>query len=546
MADPKLKVVVGADTSGFSKGMKESKQSLKDFGQVSDGVLGKVGDAFGVNVGQVEKLQSAFKGLGQKMSQSANEGTAAFGKLITSMSGATAAVAGLGLAGAVASFKLLNEEAAAFKNTVAGANLEMQTAAYLSTYKQVLHDLNGATGENVANMEESLKRGFGSFFAGLKNFVLNGITSSSGLMDPLNIIKATMGSKAAGEAGGQAAEIAQQIYEIQLKQIQNQVTIANLDAQIAEQRRIAYDNTYSAAEQLSAITNMQGLMQQKLDLTLPLEQQLADLYERRNNLASSSLADVKQLAEQQAKVQKTQADANNEMASLLRKQNTLTAKVQEEAEAAERVKNSRAELAELLSNTSKLSLPALASTSLGGGITVPVRAEVDMNSVEISVQQLNSLISEGVTSLSSTIGELIGDLVTGGDAWGNFANAAMSAFGDLAISIGKIAIEAGLASEGIKDALALGNPYVAIAAGAALVALGAAVKAGLSNVANGGGGYSAPAVASGGYTGTGGASSMDWYEKTGITINVTGTLKGEGSQLIAVINQEEERKKHTV
>ena len=99
------------------------------------------------------------------------------------------------------------------------------------------------------------------------------------------------------------------------------------------------------------------------------------------------------------------------------------------------------------------------------------------------------------------------------------------------IAVGKIAIEAGLATAGIKAALNLGNPYVAIAAGAALVALGAAVKAGLSNVASGNYSANANVASSNGYS----ATTSD-YEQREVTVNVTGTLEADGDQLVAVIN----------
>jgi hypothetical protein len=131
--------------------------------------------------------------------------------------------------------------------------------------------------------------------------------------------------------------------------------------------------------------------------------------------------------------------------------------------------------------------------------------------------------------------------MTGGDAWGNFANSAMSAFGDMAMSIGRMAISTGVATLGIKAALESLNGYVAIAAGAALVALGAAVKAGLSNIASGnygGGGYVASSAP------TSRAASGD-FDTRDVTVNVTGELKADGDQLVAVINRSETKSYYT-
>ena len=81
---------------------------------------------------------------------------------------------------------------------------------------------------------------------------------------------------------------------------------------------------------------------------------------------------------------------------------------------------------------------------------------------------------------------------------------------------------------------------IAIGAGVALVALGTAVKTGLSNVASGS--YSAGAsIASSGYS----TSSGGDYETREINVKVTGTLTGEGSTLLGVINSTENKNYHT-
>ena len=166
------------------------------------------------------------------------------------------------------------------------------------------------------------------------------------------------------------------------------------------------------------------------------------------------------------------------------------------------------------------------------GFTLYVGLKAKTDSVVDLTQEINSLLESSINRTAELMGNLIGTLAAGGDAWGGFKNAAVSALGDLAIAVGKIAIKTGVGMLGIQAALNMDNPYVAIAAGAALVALGTAVKSSLSAVASGdysacGGGYAGNY--SSGYSGNG-------YETREVQVNVTGTLVANGDQLVTVIN----------
>lgn len=164
-----------------------------------------------------------------------------------------------------------------------------------------------------------------------------------------------------------------------------------------------------------------------------------------------------------------------------------------------------------------------------GDIYVGIKFEADTKKLIDITREVESAMNSIAVTTGEVIGELIGDLATGGDAWGNFKNAALSAFGDMATAVGKMAIATGVTTLGIKAALESLNGYAAIAAGVALVALGAAVKAGLSNVASGN--YSASAgVATSSYS-----SYNTDYATREVNVNVTGTLKADGDQLVAVI-----------
>ena len=176
-----------------------------------------------------------------------------------------------------------------------------------------------------------------------------------------------------------------------------------------------------------------------------------------------------------------------------------------------------------------------------GDFTIGIGFKADTEKIHDITREVNSLLESSITRTSEIIGNLVGTLAGGGDAWGDFKNAALSAFGDMAIAVGKIAIQVGLADAGIEAALSSGQWYVAVAAGAALVALGSAVKSSLSAVANGD--YSAAGGSySGGYSSSG---NNNGYETRDVKVYVTGTLEADGDKLITVINNANKKNYYT-
>lgn len=325
----------------------------------------------------------------------------------------------------------------------------------------------------------------------------------------------------ATQLAGRAKEIATELYNLDVQRKENSVTVAELDAKIAEMREIISDTTASAADRAEALADAQQLIKDKLQLQLPIAERQRDLLIEYNGLASTAVKEYDAEIAAKIQVNNLQAQASTEQRSLNRYQAQLNNLLREENELRSKRRGENVEAIE-------------AGPMLNNQVTIPVvpiippEAKAQLAS---DLMDITSQVEDFAVSMVGAFGELFADMATGEDAWGNFANAALSAFGDMAIAVGKIAIETGLASAGIKAAIKLGNPYVAIAAGAALVALGAAVKAGLSNVASGNYSANANVASSNGYSATTGD-----YEQREVTVNVTGTLEADGDQLVAVIN----------
>lgn len=569
---PNLKVVVGADTSQFDKGMRTAKAQVRDFGKVTSDALGKVGDALGVNTAQIEKVSNAIGGLGQKMAQAGNEGAKAFGNLLSGVSKLNVGIVGLGLAGVVASFKALNTEAENFKSTIAGANIELQTKAYIETYKQAMHDVNAQTGRDIAQMQANAQKFWATApgRAASRMAALGGGSATGymfGSVQQLDLQQKIADNQAKAVATAERAEQIQgRLYELARQQSDATRQVADLDTEIANNKLIARDATYSTAERMQAVEKVTAAIQQKYAILLPIEQERTRLMDEMVGLTASTPAQVDAANQQYVRtvaLEKQMADAQRELlevTNMLRNASKgNNAELQKQLELQRKIAQSRADLASLdlstsgslgtpgasAMNTPGLVMPAIEQfrdlfyAQLGNSLFLQVRLDLDKQSFVDLTQEVQSLMANFAASVGDAIGGLIGDLATGGDAFGNFRSAALSAFADMATTVGKMAIATGVATLGIQAALESLNGWVAIAAGTALVALGAAVKAGLSNVAAGN--YSAsPGVASGSYS-----SNINSYETREVQVQVTGKLQADGDKLVAVLNNTDNRNGYT-
>lgn len=552
-----LKVKATMDNSDLKKKSKESKEALRDFAKVGEDAVNTLGNAFGINVGKIDQMVSSVRGLGAKLTESGNAGTAAFGKMLSSISGVSAGIAGLGIAGAVAGFKLLQSEAENFKQTVAGANMELATTAYIDTYKQVIHDFNRDLGKGFAETESGWKKFWGTIGSTMKASFTTGAYAAAempGYFDNQALVNYNNLLTDAEAKGKDAARLQGEILDLTDKLSEKSVQWEATERTIAELKRKAYDTTVDTLERQEALAEVQKLTKERYQEEYDIREKIATKTHELNELAESSREAVHQEHELRKQADRVMTGMEDKLRELLEKQATLTKQAQKEAQArkeaaeyAAMIAQSRADLQawkDQATITNPLNLPTEVAALETTGLAIPVTPELDTSAIIDISNELQSIMSYTFESMGSTIGNLIGDLATGEEAWGNFANSAISAFGDMAISVGKMAIATGTATLGIKAALESLNGYVAIAAGVALVALGTAVKSGLSNIAAGNYG-SAGAVASS--TGSYGSSTGlgTAFETRDITVNVKGSLRADGNQLLAVIENENTRRQHT-
>ena len=94
--------------------------------------------------------------------------------------------------------------------------------------------------------------------------------------------------------------------------------------------------------------------------------------------------------------------------------------------------------------------------------------------------QLSSIINSTLADLAGSLGESIANSLLGTGGLKDALNGFLSILASGLIQVGELAVATGFAILGIKKALETLNPYVAIAAGIALIALGSFVRGSLS------------------------------------------------------------------
>lgn len=545
-----LKAKVGMDTGDFEKGAKRVTKAAQSMGKDIGTSLTDVGRAIGVDAGllgdlagRIQNATTLFKGM-------ASAGGNAASSLTKAMTGLGGAIAGLGITAAVVTFKELNKQAEYFEQRMQGVNLAASAKAYRDTYAASLYESSGAGGA-WANFKEKTKNYFATNLAEIGTFFWAGSEDRA---------KAKRDAK-------EAAQLASERVDIQRRLDASVESQARFQKEINAQLLIARDRSQSSAERKAAEARAVELINQKYDEQLSISTALRDNMVAMGALTGNTDQENREIAQANANLLTIEAQRTQELTSMVRLENQITgvkasqassAKATQQATeltlaaATELVKQERALKAIQDQNDAMKAaarfrmdgaLPGIETPSnlqaSANALTVPalIKPVVDAEAAKLAMIDLTDTVLDSAMSMSEALGGLIGGLLTGGDAWGNFTSAALSSFADLAISVGKMAVATGAATAGIKAALESLNPYVAMAAGAALIALGAAVKSGMANLASGG--YaSAPSVASSSYSS--GSLSAGSVAQT-VNVRVTGTLTGEGSKLKAVLNNENTR-----
>ena len=603
MASKKLKVSVDADASGFKKEMAAAKKSTEEFSKAADEMSDSLEDALGVPISSVTKIGDKLKAAGVLMKSFATDGEKSFQTVALGAKMVSNAVAGIGLAGLLAAFKSINAEAERFRGTMQGAAVAAQDEAWKNTYKQYVSDQVGI-GEKAVDSINGWSKFWTKLGAAWTLALKNGFAGEQYYGEMAE--EASRIAEGADDAAKKAAAYAKVIFDTIEGIKDKQIEWKNSLSEVAALMLTASDKSKTVQERQEAVAKAIALQKQVSGDQIAMQKTLADNIKAQNDLASSSVEDMDRQRSAYAAVEDLSRDLNQRLREMTSLQNEIAnsaaATEQKWRDGVNKAINIgmteltkfNAEMDKALEMRDKMAMDNIAAPlksmsasltgradngkGLMGGINLDDSAlkglrqltQFDTSAVDGLLSKIDpSKLSESFEGYYNFLDEMIkatddanktlNDAIVGGISdsiqylancvagldelsGAGMMNALLSPLAEAAIKMGEIMVSAGLASEAFKSMLT--NPYTAIAAGAALIAVGAAAKAGLQAAVNSATGtsYVASSVASSGYSNN---SSNDRSWEREMTLHVTGTLQADGSKLVAVLNNEANRKRYT-
>ena len=594
---------VDADASGFKKEMAAAKKSTEEFSKAADEMSDSLEDALGVPISSVTKIGDKLKAAGVLMKSFATDGEKSFQTVALGAKMVSTAVAGIGLAGLLAAFKSINAEAERFRGTMQGAAVAAQDEAWKNTYKQYVSDQVGI-GEKAVDSINGWSKFWTKLGAAWTLALKNGFAGEQYYGEMAE--EASRIGEGADDAAKKAAAYAKVIFDTIEGIKDKQIEWKNSLSEVAALMLTASDKSKTVQERQEAVAKAIALQKQVSGDQIAMQKTLADNIKAQNDLASSSVEDMDRQRSAYAAVEDLSRDLNQRLREMTSLQNEIAnsaaateqkwrdgvnkaidigmtelTKFNAEMDKALEMRDKMAMdniAAPLKSMSASLTGRADNGKGLMGGINLDDSAlkglrqltQFDTSAVDGLLSKIDpSKLSESFKGYYNFLDEMIkatddankalNDAIVGGisDSFQYLANcvagldelsgagmmnALLSPLAEAAIKMGEIMVSAGLASEAFKSMLT--NPYTAIAAGAALIAVGAAAKAGLQAAVNSATGtsYVASSVASSGYSNN---SSNDRSWEREMTLHVTGTLQADGSKLVAVLNNEANRKRYT-
>ena len=516
-----MKVRFGADTKQLKKGMDGGKQAVKQFGSHATGSLERMAQAFGINTAQINGALRSVNTTAGSLGKGFKGAAAGVGFFSRALKILKMVLISTGIGALVVA---LGSLIAYFTKTQRGADKVKKVMAGFKAILGVLVDRLSSFGEGL------FKIFTGDFKGG---------------WDTLKKAFKGVGDEMRNEAKA-ARDLAQREMELEDREISLIETQARRRKEIEKMRLIAKDEIHTAEARKKALLEAQRLDKQMLADEMSMQKERTDILEKQIALGESTRDDYRQLAEAKARMHELESESIRLQRRLVTEMNTVNNKIKAQTAALikqrEEAFKPYLELAKKLGEGQKAgAIDTTALASMRGNIDQKNQLSDSFINTAETIVDATASIEGALESSAAGFGEWIGALAAGNAGLKDLAGFMLNTMGDLAIQIGKIAIGVGITMTGIKKAFL--NPYTAIAAGLALVALGTAVKSAVSNAMSG----AASASVSGGGGGTGSFSydtrgALPAAATQAINVNVTGEFRQRGTDLVAVVKKENNRR----
>lgn len=509
---PGLEYKIGADVSGFNAGVKQVESNLNKLGATSTKAFRNISSsanqgAMALNsVGQVARdlpfgfiaiqnnLPIVIDQFGALVASSKGVGGAlkTLGAALIGPAGVTLAIGGLisaatgliqkygSLQNAVDVLTSSNDALAANKRNLIDINKEANKSAGEELARlQVLNAVATDTTNTIDNRKEAAKeliKVYGEYLPNVKEEAL----LNNRAAEAINAAKDAIIAKAlAAAAEKKLAELGAQLLDIQLKQTQ----AAEKYGKIAEKNnKLEEDFNKRRIVGQPQLNTQASTTIGLLNLT---RQELQGLGEEYENIRGQ----IDELLKLTAGFAKKAGDAFIPDPKT-KKALTIPAKIGPVASiVTDFIKEADEEIVRNFTKEN-IQVPVTLDINIPGKTLKTFQDFADISLLKLQNQldrtkqfseALAAQLTESFSNVFSSIGEGIGNVFAGVSNGFSVAQTVLAGLADILINVGKLAISTGVAILGIKKALQSLNPYVAIGAGVALVALGSAVKSKLSN-----------------------------------------------------------------
>lgn len=535
MASKDLKITFSGDTKSYRQEVDKAAIATNKFKKDAGSSMTDLAGVFGVNVsqikGNIDGLSKGFTMMMTSMKASA-EGATVFS---AAMNVIKVAAISTGLGALVVA---LGSLIAYFTQTREGANFVKTAMAALGAAVRVVIDHFSSFGEGIFKL-------FKGDWAGSMEAFKKSFTG--------------IGTEIMADATA-AAELERRTQALNKAERESKVVNAEKAAQAAELRKEAKDKeNFDAADRRKKLYEARDLIKSVAEDEIKIAKERLAIFQGQMALRKASSDDLNTEVDLKMKVSELDRESAMEQKALFRELNGVTKEITAQTDAIK--KKAEEERKALMGKKPEFMQGSAGIWKYTNETEIKTTYNKDqdkankdmqahMESYAAQSKAIQDDLSKSTLDFSSTmngawasasegLGEFIGNLMAGTGSISDFGTFVAMQFADLAVTVGKQMIAFG--ATGIALKMLIKNPWTALAAGIALVALGTAAKSKISASISGGGASSATGGGGGDYN-YDARQSMGSSKMQTVNVVVTGELKAHGGSLVTVLNQENQRK----